>query len=481
MTSFNAKVNINSNDRTSYVPLASINISEVVGNRTSTASFEVLDGGALGLARYQSVIITDWSGDTRHFAGYIHEVTERQVASKLHYHVECVDYSWDLEHPEDLINTTYTAQDDSAIIAAMMAACCPDIEASTHVETVYAGIPNLEFKYATPREILDKLAAMAGAYWYVDYGPGPGAQIAYLHYFDAATNDAPFDLSDTPDDVTTFGFEKLEEIIAVAEANKVIVVGYNEMAVTRTHGAEGDYGRWITTTLVDSDIRTEAQANAYGDNLLAQMAANPTYRCITREPGLRCGQTITLTDASRGISGNYEIQRLTTRLHGAGTARFEVEMGKFIPRLPELITEAWRSGGSGGGGKPIDDWEPFDPDDFTLHVHEYDKTDTPTSVESDDHSHYYYSSNANQTHTHTLTTGNQSAGHTHDVSGTTNAQSASHTHDVSGTTGTQSGDHAHASGSLAAANESAHTHTITVYSTNSGGPSGGTGHCHNPS
>jgi len=460
-----ARIWINGTERTDDVPLASVRVEQTVSNRVISASFTVLDGSTFGLAEHQEVLITAADQNTRYFNGQIHSFTETEIAGVMDYAVECVDWSWDLEHPEDLHDDTHAAENDSAIIATAMATCCPDIEASTYVETVYGSVTNLEFKHVTAREVLDKLAEMAGAYWYVDFGPGPDPQKAYLHYFDAATNNAPFDLSDSPDNVSTFGFEELKEVQGPCEANRVVVIGGGDIEVVRTSGAEGDYGRWITGKLVDSDIRTEAQANTYGDNWLAEKAANPTWQCIVRKAGLMVGQTINLTDSSRGLNENVEIQRLTMKLIGAGQAEWEVEMGKFIPRLPDLIAEASRGGGGGGKKQEEEEieWEDFEDDDYLPHVHTYDKTDTPTASGGSSHTHGFSGTTAGgSSHSHTLSgnTGTEST-HSHGVSGDTGGGS-SHSHSVNVHGSTTSSDCHDHSGTTSSNGDPAHTHTITV-------------------
>jgi len=340
MTTQPLKITVNGTDRTANIPFETIVIEDVIGEQINAARFRMENGGAMGLAELQAVIVSNPAGTTRYFAGYIQtleELSPRQVF--LDYELTCVDYSWDMEHPEDLVDGAYSAKSDRWIIQNAVAPCIPDIDCTTYVEQVRGDTVSIEFDHETPREVLNRLAALSGAEWYVDYGPGPGGKKAYLHYFDAGTNPAPFTLSDAPNMSTSFPYEELKEIKEAPQANKVIVIGAGVTA-TRTKGLESDYGRWLITVLKDDDIITVAQAEVRGDALLEDLATNPAYTLVAREPGLVSGQDVTLINALRGINTSLTIRKITTTFEGGGGhARFNVEMGKYVPTLAETIRD----------------------------------------------------------------------------------------------------------------------------------------------
>jgi hypothetical protein len=126
-----------------------------------------------------------------------------------------------------------------------------------------------------------------------------------------------------------------------------VVVG-DEVTVTRTTGAEEDYGRWIIAKVSDKNIATVAQANEVGDNFLAEQASQDTLACTVRQPGLRAGQSVTFVNAARSLNGAYEIKRVTILFEGGAYAVWKIEMGKYIPTLPELIADMEQGGTSGG-------------------------------------------------------------------------------------------------------------------------------------
>jgi len=324
------KITIDGVDRTSSIPVESIRIVDALGKQINTASFSLTNGGAMGLAELQEVIISSPSGATRYFAGYIHSLAGHSRGPMLDYEVECVDYSWDLNHAETLVNGTYEGKSDQWIIQNAVAACIPDIDCTTYVEEIKADTVSREYVQQQPWAVLDDLAELAGAEWYVDYDKK-------LHYFDSGTNTAPFSLSDAYDLSASFPYADLVETVEAPTANRVIVVGAGTVTATRTLGAEGDYGRWLTTVLKDKNITTTAQAEERGDALLLAAAAAPSYTLTTRQPGLRSGQDVTLVNAARGIDAAFEIKNVTTKFLGGGYASFSVEMGKYVSGLSDLF------------------------------------------------------------------------------------------------------------------------------------------------
>jgi len=324
------KITIDGTDRTASIPVETIHIVNVLGKQIDSASFVVENGGAMSLAELQGVIISSTSGDTRYFAGYIHSLAGHSRGPFLDYEIECVDYSWDCGHAETLVDGTYTTKSDQWIIQNAVATCIPDIDCTTYVDEVLADTVSREYVQQQPRDVLDDLAELAGAEWYVDYDQK-------LHYFAAGTNTAPHSLSDTFDLAASFPYDDLVDTTIAPTANKVIVIGAGTVTATRTRGAEGDYNRWLITVLKDNNLTTTAQAEAAGDAYLLAAAAAPSYALTARQPGLRSGQDVTLVNAARSVDAAFEIKRVTTKFLGGGYASFGVECGRYVSGLSDLF------------------------------------------------------------------------------------------------------------------------------------------------
>jgi len=335
------KIKIDGNDRTASIDHETVVITDSLGKAVDTARFFLKNGGGMSLAQAQVVIISNVAEDVRYFGGVITRMTVTERGPFLDYAIECDDFSWYLEHPSDLYTVMHVGDSDQTIIQAAMANA-PEIDATASVEEIEADTVYNNFIRETPRRILEYMADLSGGDWYVDWGPGTGGKTADLHYFDAATNTAPYALSDVVADppADPYPYDKFMRVWDAPDANRVIVAGKNALAVaTRTIGAEGDYGRWLTTKLVDDTILTAAQAQAKGDQLLANLVEASTYTCEVKEPGLRSGMTIDVTNGRHSLSAEaFMITRVETRFVGpAGHAIFSLEMGKLQHSLTDIL------------------------------------------------------------------------------------------------------------------------------------------------
>lgn len=223
------KIKINSVDRSSLVSFQSIRIEDVLNDVTNQCSFVLWEkSGSIGLVGLQDVIISNAAEDVRYFGGVIVQLDsgEPKGTGKLRWLIDCVDFSWYLEHPEDLITGKYTAKSDQWLIQNVIAPVIPDIDCTTDVDEVLATIDFIEFDGDNPRKALEMLRQRSGAEFYVDYGPGAGGKKANLHYFASGSNAAPFTLTnDSPDKSTEFPHADLHQVDTVPDVNAVEVVG----------------------------------------------------------------------------------------------------------------------------------------------------------------------------------------------------------------------------------------------------------------
>lgn len=257
------KIKINDTDRTLLVDVHNMEIEDVLTDQANIATFNVKNAEGIGLAGLQTVVISNVAEDVRYFAGVVTKPTDSGKGPRLHYALVCTDFTWYLDHPEDLYTAKHTNDSDQTIIQAAMAACCPQIDATTHVAVVKADTGFFESINQNPRQILQSLAALAGAEWYVDYGPGPGSQKAYLHYFASGTNAAPFGLSDVVADppADPYPYDDLERTDDVPDVNRVKVVGRHS-SQTRMYATDQDTNQGnlsYTTEGADKTFADDAQ------------------------------------------------------------------------------------------------------------------------------------------------------------------------------------------------------------------------------
>ena len=115
--------------------------------------------------------------------------------------------------------------------------------------------------------------------------------------------------------------------------------------------AGGDYGYWLIHKIVDNDLITGADLLQRGDQFLASVADGVRYTCMCLEPGLRAGQSITLTDALYSVDTAFTLRQVTTQFTVDGYARHYLEMGARIPRFADVLA----------GGRNVWDEDKFLP------------------------------------------------------------------------------------------------------------------------
>lgn len=156
-------------------------IESVLAQRISRAYFTFRTTSRSGINDHDEVIVTD-QGQARLFGGFVESFEARPDGVEIEYDVVCVDYSWLLDHPNQLITKVYEDEtSDQDIIVEIMEKYCPEI-GTDDVEEIEEDLTREYYENMTPRQIIDALCKRTGATWYVDYG-GAGDYKASLHYF----------------------------------------------------------------------------------------------------------------------------------------------------------------------------------------------------------------------------------------------------------------------------------------------------------
>ncbi len=155
----------------------------------------------------QEIIVRDNRTNIKLFGGYIKDVTRRFI-DKNRYVEFCgtQDYSKLIANVVDGVTADYTAgaNTEKEILTALFASYCSTISVGSHVITGNATAIN--FENSSLRRAIDELAAVEGRKWYVDSDKR-------LHYFASTGETAPFGLSDSPNQTTTFDYGNLEYTI----------------------------------------------------------------------------------------------------------------------------------------------------------------------------------------------------------------------------------------------------------------------------
>lgn len=233
-TTRNLKVKINAVDVTSKVMVSGspggvsshITITNALNSRIDTARFGIYPADALGLDVWQTVAITNAAETVTYFGGVVTRLdmiplTDADGNRTYAANVDCQDYTVLTE--KAIINAEWTSEYDDDIIDDIFANCTPALtgDVSTASISRISASPITKFRCSrlTVREAMNRLADTVGADWYISY-------TGVLHWFEDEDTNAPYNLSDTPDLVTTYPLHDLKKNLPGQDVfNRVTVVG----------------------------------------------------------------------------------------------------------------------------------------------------------------------------------------------------------------------------------------------------------------
>ena len=220
-------VKIEGIDASDYIKSENLQIESLITHRIDTARFTLDNRGSdfpytfpiiLGFEPFEwdEIIISNLAETIRYFAGFISNIKKDISGITRIYHCQCQDYTILLT--KTLVNEVYVGQTDAFILNDLFTKYLPEIDATTYVATGNTH-DKITFNRATLREVINILSRESGLDFYIDYNKN-------LHYFTKETNLAPFGLSDSPDNSTTYPYGKLSyERDFTSPINRVTVIG----------------------------------------------------------------------------------------------------------------------------------------------------------------------------------------------------------------------------------------------------------------
>lgn len=330
-------------DLTAKLVYPSLSIEQRADAFVSTCSLQLIDEDADVAASFtvkekDSILVED--GATKYFAGVVANVDIHALAGgkeALLYTIECQDYNILVEEVVIDQVETYGAQQDSAIIDDLFDTYLPEVNSHTpggapagYVQSLHV-FAEIEFVDISLREALDRIAtevesvALEG-YWYIDFDK-------YLHYFNVEDNAPAWTLSDTPDDVNSFGYfaEVRKSRQGPAIVNRILVVGAEMALFVQDYDSYDYYGKWFEAVVRDNTLITVDEVIDHGNSLLAKWAyPDETYEVTIRKEGLRAGMNVQFDNTLFGTK---------TRTNTLLNPSFEVN-----------VTDGWYFYQTGAGG-----------------------------------------------------------------------------------------------------------------------------------
>jgi len=182
----------------------SLLIESLITRQIDRCSFQVEDTtGAITIDGAEEIIIT--IDGVRCFGGYITNVGVLVDGLTRVYDCEANDYTILAE--KKVARKEYTNQFGSWIISNLVGTYLPEIDRLyVPIGYVCTGdklIDRIAFNNKTLKECIEQICALTGWDYYVDYNK-------CLHYFPLETNAAPFELSDSPDNLTSYGYKMVK-------------------------------------------------------------------------------------------------------------------------------------------------------------------------------------------------------------------------------------------------------------------------------
>ena len=173
------------------------------------------------------------------------------------------------------------------------------------------GRPEQEFGPSTLREAIRKVTRISGGSIYVDGDKR-------LRHFLAENIAAPFGLSDTPNESTTFGYDEFRlDDDDSPRVDEVVVFGAAGIEVTRVVANPPPLAHRRRAPLVDDSLASIAQAEAAGDAFLRANAARRSGSLRTLRSGLGAGMDVQITHQGHGwVARAMRIHGVTTRFDG---------------------------------------------------------------------------------------------------------------------------------------------------------------------
>jgi hypothetical protein len=277
------------------------------------------------------------SGGTLHFGGYVAQQTPIKYSeTETAYALQCQDYTCLLDRTY-ITSESYTAQTDIAIISDLFTTYLPEIDLSL-VLTSLATIATLELDGASLRDAMDRICALTGGEWHL----GPDKKLRYLALTGTA---APWGFSDTPDNATTFEYnrEPRHSKEWPTPANRVTVVGkldtggVNITATAEDALSQRIYGRIYSRTIVDRQIQSAAEALLRAQAEVARYAWPDESITLThRKDGLDVGMAVPYKNIVHGCNGTYLLRRIVIEQLTDTITQYTCELGDWKPDLLKL-------------------------------------------------------------------------------------------------------------------------------------------------
>jgi len=300
-----------------------------------------------GDATFGGALFGGETEDELAFSGTVTRITPRALSKDqegepgtgyTEYTLECQDYTSLLDTAVPPPVTLPTGSDQDAIRFLIAHTDLAGIIDTTDIDHI-ADLDYLQLTGITVRQALDNICNLTGGYYRVDYNKA-------LHYKSPTGTEPPFNISDSPDGVTSFpGLWNLYDYSEDFSnpGNRILVFGGGSPAISvevNDATSQATYGRVFTRTFRDENLLTDTAVLARANVELARFKyPQKSGRVTIREEGLDVGMLVAITNRSLGISGNFLIRRLVMTWLSKSETLFALDFGDFQPDLIRYLRQ----------------------------------------------------------------------------------------------------------------------------------------------
>ncbi len=283
------KLLINSVDLTAKLIERSWTIDDNEGDVIDTIELELDDQDrTLDILDGQELIVEkDGDVNTRYFAGLVAEVRIEPFGVGRRWFITAQD--WKMILDRSYFTKEWTNTNDSTIIdEAFTEAGATEFDSTTLVQTGRS-IDRLVFRAASLRQLLSTISEITGFIWDVD-------KFKKVVYRPEGDERSSFDLSDDPDDVTTFPYRDIARVKEIGQFNAVEVRGGRKLTeVTDTYSGDG--------TRTKFNLRVDGIVSGRDYHLIIQGPTGSTLGFPTIERNTGTDGTPTWTAQTVGLEG----------------------------------------------------------------------------------------------------------------------------------------------------------------------------------
>lgn len=320
------------------------------GAEVSVLTGQEISGGPLfGETLFGEQVFGGTAVGTPLFSGTISKVTPRLlrvatpggVTTVTEYTLSCRDWGALLDSAVVTTVKGYTDQDDQSIIKELFTTYLSSID-TTDVNLV-AVLPTLTVQQTSLRSAMEQICDLSGGEFSMRRGTKK------IKYYSPAGEPAPFSLSDSPNNSTTFApyrnnLQYAEEFSS--GANRVTVLGKGSITQTVNDATSQSEFGILSTVVVDRNIQSDLEAQARGNVELARRAQpQKTGSFQIRRDGLSVGQLLSVVMPTLGISGSFLIRKVVMTWTAPWNTVYQVEFGDYKPDLVKMLRALQKAAG----------------------------------------------------------------------------------------------------------------------------------------